>query len=187
GFSLMATEHGFTEAELSRRSELDMNPESFQQFDLPPFTLESLDEYKQKNANGAYKMELLEVFLSAGDPEVSKVLEGIKIEVEGALRSQPGEEDNLKVKRLYRMIMQCCAADMQAIPMKLILSDESAASLESVNEHDWIVIEATIGYETDQHGIKQAFLNVTSSEKGSPPASEVFLTGRGSSLMQNKL
>lgn len=186
GFSLSVTEHGFTEVELARRSELDLNPESFQQLDLPPFTLETLDDYKAKNANGAYEMQLMELFLTAGDPDVSKVLDGIKVQVEGAIRSQPGEEENLSVKRLYRMAMQCCAADMQAIPLKVYL-DDTVAAASQVADHTWVKVEATLGFEVDKHGIKQAVLKVHLLEQATPPDTEVFQVGRRGSVLQDKL
>lgn len=186
GFSLFATQHAFTESELARRSELDMNPESFQQFDLPPFTLESLDEYKEKNVSGAYKMQLMELFLSAGDPTVSKVLEGVKVEVEGALRSQPGAEEQANVKRLYRMVMQCCAADMQAVPVKMMLLDGAVDHAATIKEHTWVKVEADLSYEVNQHGIKQVVLKVSSIQQATPPDTEVFLMG-GGSVMRDRL
>lgn len=186
GFSLFATQHSFTEVELARRSELDMNPESFQQFDLPPFTLESLDEYKEKNANGAYQMQLMELFLSAGDPTVAKVLKGVGVEVEGALRSQPGAEGDVTIKRLYRMVMQCCAADMQAVPVKMILSDEAVSSASAIKEHSWVKVEADLSYEVNNHGINQVVLKVSSIQQTAPPDTEIFLMGSGS-VMRDRL
>ena len=186
-FSVYHTEHRYTEVELSRRSEQDVNPEMFEssQFQIPEFTLETLDEYKTKNANGAYQMGVMELFLTAGDPTVSKVLDGVKVEIEGAVRSQPGEEENPAVKRIYRMMMQCCAADMQAIPIKLNLSEELSESFD-YPEHTWITLEATVGYQVDKHGSNQTVLEVNSIEKASPPDTEILLSGQNS-VMQDKL
>lgn len=184
--SLFATQHGFTEDELARRSDLDLNPESFQQFELPPFTLETLEEYKEKNTNGAYIMEVMELFLTAGDPTVSKVIDGVKIEVEGAIRTQPGFENDPAVKRLYRMVMQCCAADMQAIPLKIILAEPIQSKAKELSEHSWIKLEAHLKFEVNKHGIKQAVLHAHSLEAGTPPDSEIMLLGRGS-VFQDKM
>jgi len=186
-FSVYYTEHKFTESELSRRSEADVNPEMFEgnRFKLPPFSLETLDKYKKKNSNGAYQMGVMELFLTGGDPEVSQVLDGLKVEVEGAVRSLPGDEGNASVKRMYRMMMQCCAADMQAIPVKLYLPDEVVGEF-NYKEHAWLKVEANLGYEVDRHGNKQAVLKVLTMEETAPPDTEILLSGKNS-VMQDKL
>ena len=195
-FAIVKTEHGYSEKELSRRSEADLNPEAFaaaQQI-YPEFTLETLDKYKSKNANGAYQMEVMEIFLTAGDPTVSKVIDGLAVEIEGAVRSQPGDEKNPKVKRMYRMSITCCAADMQAIPLKLVLSDELAASYD-LKEHTWVTLEGTVTYETDKQGIKKAVVNVTKMVESAPPDTEILQSGgnqkprqfRSSPVMQDRL
>lgn len=186
-FSVYYSEHRYTEVELSRRSEQDVNPEMFEssQFQMPAFTLETLEEYKSKNANGAYRMGVMELFLTAGDPKVSKVLDGIKVEIEGAIRSQPGEEENPAVKRIYRMMMQCCAADMQAIPMKLKLPEKLSESFD-YPEHTWVKLEGTVSYEVDKYGANQAILEVETIERATPPDTEILLSGQRS-VIQDKL
>ena len=186
GISVANTKHDYSLEGKTRLSELDLNPQNFQQgaFDIPPYTLETLDSYKTKNVNGAYIMEVRELFAMAGDPTVSKVLDGIDIEVEGAVRNAPDDPDNPSVKRMYRMFMTCCAADMQAIPIKLELNDILAKDF-TYAEHSWLKVEGKISYETDQQGIKKTVVKVERIEQTVPPDNEYLQIG-GSNVIQEE-
>jgi len=178
GISVANTKHELSLEGKAKLSDVDLNPQNFQEggFDIPPYTLETLDSYKTKNANGAYLMEVREMFAMAGDPTVSKVLEGIDVEVEGAVRNMPSDPNNPKVKRMYRMFMTCCAADMQAIPIKLELTDELAEDF-SYGEHTWLRVEGKVAYEIDKQGIKKTVVKVGVIEAIEPPDNEILQVG----------
>ena len=186
GVAVGSTKHELSSAGKSKLSENELDAKSVMQsgLELPKFTRETLDKYKEKNANGAYKMQVMELFLTAGDPEVSKVLEGLPVEVEGAVRTQPDDRENPKVKRMYRLSMTCCAADMQAIPIKLVLNDDVAEAYD-FEEHTWVIAEGKVTYETDDKGIKKTIIQVEKLEQGIPPDHEI-LQGGGSNVIQNK-
>ena len=76
--------------------------------------------------------------------------------------------------------MTCCAADMQAIPIALHLSEEVAAGFDHP-EHAWLKVEGDITFETDSQGIKRTIIKVRSAVASVPPDNE-YLQG-GASMM----
>ncbi|MFC5051786.1 hypothetical protein ACFPK9_14375 [Rubritalea spongiae] len=182
-FSITHTQHQFSERELTRRTEVDINPETFQNTaDVPPsFSRATLDQYLQKNENGAYRLGMFELFTTANDPEVSRAIDGVTVEVEAAVRSMPGDESNPKLKRAYRLMMQCCAADMQAIPMTMKLTDAMAANF-TFPEHTWLKIEAQLNYERDSKGQQQAVLTAHNMVPSERPDDEILLSDYNPSI-----
>lgn len=187
GFSLINTKHKYSEVAMDKKSSVEVDPNAFGYLnkDDLKFTREMLDEMKEKNANGAYLLEILEIFYSAGDPAAMEVMTDIKVETEGAVRRQPGDEENSKVKRMYRMFMTCCATDMQPMPVKLILPDEIAEKYNYA-EHSWMKIEGTLGYESSKSGFKIPVIKVEKLNASSPPPNEILSNG-GNSIMQHKM
>jgi uncharacterized repeat protein (TIGR03943 family) len=176
-FSAWNTKHRFSERELTRRTEVEVNPEALQKatYVPPTFSKASLDQYLQTNANGAYKLGMMEIFSTSNDPSVSEALEGERVEVSAAVRSMPGRETDRSVKRAYRLMMQCCAADMQAITMKMQLSSELADEYH-YPEHTWLKMEAVLSYESDASGVTKAVLTVDRVEEVQRPDDEILLS-----------
>jgi len=187
GIAVANTQHKPSLELKDKLSSSEMTAETFQEsgFEIPPYTIETLDSYKSKNEKGAYIMGVREMFAVAGDPEVSEVLEGIEIEVEGSVRSVPSDPKNPKIKRMYRMFMTCCAADMQAIPLRLELSEELTESF-SYDEHSWLKVHGSVTFSTDKEGIKRTVIKVHTAEATTAPDNEILQFGR-SSVIQDKL
>lgn len=185
-FALTNTEHRYSKAALDKKSSVEVDPNAFSYLNKndTAFTREMLEEMKTKNANGAFQLEVIEIFYSAGDPVAMEVMEGLKVETQGAVRRQPGGENNPKVKRLYRMFMTCCATDMQPMPIKLILTESLAKDYQHA-EHTWLKVEGTLSYESSNSGFKTPILIVEHLETTAPPPNEIL--SQGNSIMQHKL
>lgn len=175
-FSVTNTKHRFSIRELDRRTEVEINPEALQGaiYTPPSFSRDNLDRYLKKNENGIYKIGLFELFTTVNDKDVTTAIEGLNIEVQAAVRNMPGAEHDPKLKRAYRLMMQCCAADMQALTMKLQLTDEMAQNFD-YPEHTWLKMEAKLNYEIDDKGSKRAVLTAYSAEETPRPEDEIML------------
>lgn len=143
-FSLAHTEHKIADSHISKQSAQDLDPASMRFLaDLPPFTKETLDQTRQKSADGFYQMSLLELFYSAGDSELERVFTGLNFETEAMLRDEPNRNPEGKRMRLYRMFMTCCAADMKAIPLSIEFDGEQPA----FDEGSWVKVGGEMSYE----------------------------------------
>jgi len=142
--SLSWTEHKLDDALLDKKSALEVDPSTMSHLsDLPPFTKETLDETLSKTADGFYEMNLLELFYSAGDPEMENVFTGLDFETEAILRDETNRNDDGNRMRLYRMFMTCCAADMKPIPVSI----EFDGDLPDIEKNRWVKVGGELFYE----------------------------------------
>jgi len=87
--SLAWTTHGVSEARQDALSEKDVSSADFTFNDLPPFTKETLEQTKTKAPDGAFMLNIFELFFTAGDTVQEKVINGLYVETEGKLRNEP--------------------------------------------------------------------------------------------------
>ncbi len=142
-FAISSTTHGISDAHATSLSENDVNPQTFNFVDIPPFTLETLEKSRTKSADGAFLLNLLELFYSSGDKEQEKVIQGLYVETEAKLRNEPNRNDTGKWMRLYRLFMTCCAADTKAVPMSI----EFEGDLPDISHHSWVRVAGEMHYE----------------------------------------
>ncbi len=142
-FSISKSTHGLSEDYEKALSETDVDAQTFNFIDIPPFTLETLEKSRTKSADGAFQLNLLELFYTAGDTEQMEVFEGLPVETVAKLRDEPNRNPDGKRMRLYRLFMTCCAADMKAIPLSIEFSGE----LPDLAHHSWVKVSGTMHYE----------------------------------------
>ncbi|GAA5494362.1 TIGR03943 family protein [Rubritalea squalenifaciens DSM 18772] len=166
--SLNWTEHKIDERITDKKSAMDVDPASMRYLaDLPPFTRETLDDTRDKSADGFYQMNLLELFYSAGDPDLERVFTGLNFETEAILRDEPNRNESGKRMRLYRMFMTCCAADMKAIPISIEFDGE----LPQIEKNSWVKVGGEMYYER-LDGVVYPVLKVRRIEEIEPPFEE---------------
>lgn len=164
--ALAWTQDQYSDATL-RRKTLSNTSDSIAAYlaQLPPFTLEALDKSTRKTSGGHYQLDLTQLFWSVGDEEFMKVFDGLKVEVEAQLM---GEDDSLNPDgnriRLFRMFMNCCAADAQVIG----ITAEFAKGLPNLPERSWVRIRGTVAYETIGGSTKILF-NASAHDPIEPP------------------
>ncbi len=170
--SLQWTDHRPSDVLLENKSSQDVNPDALSFLNnLPPYTLEILEETRTKNAEGDYQVNIFELFYSAGDGEVEKVFDGLAFETEGRIRDEKLRNVTGKRMRLYRLQGTCCAADAIAIPLGLEFEDE----LSDIPHHTWVKVSGIMSYE-EVEGRTYPFLKVKSvMESEAPYGEDLFM------------
>lgn len=144
-FSLSWTTHGVSEARQDALSQLNVSSADFSFNQLPPFTLETLEKTTTKAPDGAYMLNIFELFFTAGDTVQEKVVDGLYVETEAKLRSEPNRNENGKRMRLFRLMMTCCAADAQAVPITI----EFEGDLPDIGHSNWVRVAGIMSYERE--------------------------------------
>jgi len=166
-FSLSWTTHGISEARQNALSERDVSSDDLVLDFLPPFTLEMLEKSTMKSADGAYMLNIFELFYSAGDTDQEKVLNGLYVETEAKLRNEPNRNAEGNRMRLFRLMMTCCAADAQAVPMTIEFDGE----LTDIGHNSWVRVGGIMSYERE-HGVVYPILKVKRIEEIPVPEGE---------------
>lgn len=141
-YALEVTEHGVSDQRAAQLAAGAMSRDGFEDVEFPQFSLEELKRVKQQAEDGAYQMELMELFFSADDREMREVLEGQRVETVARLRDEPEHNENGKRMRIYRLYMRCCAADMSALPLLV----EFERALPQWEANSWVIIAGTMSY-----------------------------------------
>lgn len=164
--SVSWTQDQYSDAALRRKTR-DLSSESIAAYleNLPPFTLEALERNTSKTPDGHYQLDLTQLFWSAGDAEFMNVFDGLPVEIEAQLMA---EEEAFNPRgdrmRLFRLFMNCCAADAQVIG----ITAEFSGGLPNLPERAWVRIRGTVAYETIE-GRASVLLKATSQKTIDPP------------------
>lgn len=165
--SLSWTTHGISEARQDALSEKDVSAADFSFNDLPPFTVETLEKTKTKAPDGAFMLNIFELFFTAGDTVQEKVINGLYVETEGKLRNEPKRNGNGQRMRLFRLMMTCCAADAQAVPMTIEFEGETP----DIGHNSWVRVAGIMSYEREG-GVVYPLLKVKRIEEIPVPEGE---------------
>jgi hypothetical protein len=84
------------------------------------FTLADLEAQVPKSKDGNFMLEVTELYYTAGDKEVQGVLTGQSVETIAQVLPEKVNNDKGTRLRLFRMLVQCCAADARpySIPVE---------------------------------------------------------------------
>lgn len=172
-FAVFNTTDGFSIKVLSRKSLYDapLSKNLFFAKDLPPLTMADIGKSHTKNGEGLYQFNLMELYFAVGDPELKKLLDGMKIETEGRLVAEKENNDRGTRRRLYRLFTTCCAADARAIPIIIEFGEGTPPDLA---ENTWVKISGNITFPVE-NGRTQALLLAEKCEKSDPPYEESFM------------
>jgi uncharacterized repeat protein (TIGR03943 family) len=135
-----------------------------------PMTKEELEKTYRKNAAGDMQFNLMELYFAIGDPEMIRIIDGMKVETEGRMVAEKVNNPAGTRKRLYRLFITCCAADARAIPIVA----EFSQTPPTINENEWVKVTGVIRFPVE-NGATQAVLEVKSCEKSDPPWEESFM------------
>lgn len=173
-FSTAWTKDEYSAAALSRKGLYDspqsMNT-SFLAAAMPPITREEIEKGHRKTADGFYEFNLMELFFATGDREMQSAMDGLKIETEGRLIEERARNAKGSRKRLYRLLMSCCAADSRAIPIVLEYGNNP---LPTMPENQWVKVAGTLNFPLEE-GLLQPVLTVERTVEAEPPFEESFL------------
>ncbi|MEK7953567.1 TIGR03943 family putative permease subunit [Luteolibacter soli] len=136
---------------------------------LPKLTKERIATQHPKNADGYHSFGLMELFFSAGDPEMRELVEGMQVETEGRVIKDP-EAAVPTQRRLYRLFITCCAADSRAIPIIVRFKN----GVPQVADNTWMKLTGTIRYPDEGEGFVPV-LEVDSAAEAPAPPEESFM------------
>ncbi|MCX6844989.1 MAG: DUF1980 domain-containing protein [Verrucomicrobia bacterium] len=125
----------------------------------------------RKTADGFYEFNLMELYFATGDREMQTAMDGLKIETEGRLIEERTRNAKGSRKRLYRLLMSCCAADSRAIPIVLEYGNNP---MPAMAENQWVKVAGTMNFPMEE-GLLQPILTVDRTIQAEPPFEESFL------------
>ena len=85
------------------------------EIELGEFTLEDLEAQVDRSPAGNFMLEVPELFYTAGDREVQRVLEGQPVETVAQIMPERLNNDAGNRVRLFRLVVECCAADARPL------------------------------------------------------------------------
>jgi uncharacterized repeat protein (TIGR03943 family) len=172
--SVAWTKDEYSAAALSRKGLYD-SPQnmsaSFLSAAMPTITREEIEKGHRKTADGFYEFNLMELYFATGDREMQTAMDGLKIETEGRLIEERNRNSKGTRKRLYRLLMTCCAADSRAIPIVLEYGDKPQPAIAA---NEWVKVAGTMNFPMEE-GLLQPILTVDRTVEAEPPFEESFL------------
>lgn len=109
------------------------------------FTLEDLKQQVPMSKEGHFILEVPELFYTAGDLEVQKVITGQTIETTAQVLPEKVNNEDGRRLRVFRMLVQCCAAD--ARPFSVPVEFEQKAP--DLKEMTWVKLVGTMDYRQE--------------------------------------
>ena len=108
------------------------------------FTRELLEKRTPRSGEGNFLLQFTELYWSAGDEKIMKIYEGLPAQLEGRLiEEDPDLDHDANRKRLYRVVMTCCAADAQVLGVPL----QFGGSLPTLPEKSWVTARGKVAFE----------------------------------------
>jgi uncharacterized repeat protein (TIGR03943 family) len=107
------------------------------------FTEADLDNLVSKNEAGEYVITVPEIFYTGGDEALQAVLSGKPVETTGQAMEETTNNEGGKRMRIFRLYMECCAADARPISVPVDFPD----GLPEFKEMRWYSIHGTMSFE----------------------------------------
>jgi uncharacterized repeat protein (TIGR03943 family) len=123
---------------------------------------------RPRTADGVTRIELLELFSAAMDPEYAGNLAGLEVAVEGRVLTGATQGGH---PILYRLLLTCCAADGRPLPLRLRWTEAP----RNLVENAWMEITGTISFEETAPGIRTPFVAVGTMQAKEAPVEESLL------------
>ena len=122
---------------------------------LPELTLADLESFVKRSDDGNFMISLIELFYSAGDVEVRRVLNGQPVETVAQVVPDTVNNPNGTRLRAFRMFMQCCAADSRPVSIAV----EFGKTPSPYKEMGWYKLVGTMDFQTE-NGIMTPILTL---------------------------
>lgn len=109
------------------------------------FTLADLEAQVPRSKEGNFILEVPELYYTAGDKEVQGVLAGQMIETIAQVLPEKVNNEDQKRLRIFRMLVQCCAADARPYSIPV----EFAEKAPEFKEMTWVKVTGKMGYKQE--------------------------------------
>jgi hypothetical protein len=128
------------------------------------FTLADLKAQVPQSKDGNFILEVPELYYTAGDMEVQRVLAGQPIETKAQVMPEKNNNADGKRLRILRLLVQCCAADARPYSVPIEFKDKAP----TFKDMSWVEVKGTMSYskEGDQ---TVPLVNVTSIKETPAP------------------
>lgn len=128
------------------------------------FTLADLKAQVPQNKEGEFILEVPELYYTAGDKEVQGVLKGQPVITTAQVLPEKVNNADGKRLRIFRLLVQCCAADARpySIPVQF---DDKAPELK---EMSWVELHGTMDYVTE-NGQVVPLMRATAHKEATAP------------------
>ena len=128
------------------------------------FTLEDLKQQVPQNSKGEFVLEVPEIYYTGGDIEVQRVITGQPIETTAQILPEKVNNENGHRLRIFRMLVQCCAADARPYSIPVDFGEKAP----DYKEMTWVKISGVMSYEKDGDQTVPV-IKVTNSEETTAP------------------
>lgn len=109
------------------------------------FTLADLKAQVPQSKEGNFILEVPEIYYTAGDKEVQSVLKGQPVETVAQVMPEKVNNDAGKRLRVFRLLVQCCAADARPYSVPVEFAEKAPA----MKEMTWVKLTGTMDYRTE--------------------------------------
>jgi hypothetical protein len=139
--------------------------------DFGEFTLKDLEAQIPKSAEGNFVLEVPEIYYTAGDKQVQEVLTGQPVETVAQILPEKGEfNPGGKRARIFRMMVQCCAADARPYSIPV----EFAGPPPAFKDMSWVKITGKMDYESQNGQVVPVIKAEAMSEAAEPSDQMVY-------------
>lgn len=107
------------------------------------FTLADLEAQVPKSKAGNFILEVPELYYTAGDKEVQAVLAGQAVETVAQVLPEKVNNADGKRLRIFRLQIQCCAADARPYSIPVQFADKAPA----FKDMTWVKVAGKMSYE----------------------------------------
>ncbi len=128
------------------------------------FTLADLEAQVPKSEAGNFILDVPEIYYTGGDIEVQKVLTGQPVETIAQILPEKVNNDDGHRLRIFRMLVQCCAADARPYSIPVDFGKKAP----EYKEMTWVKIIGTMDYQ-QEGGQTVPILKATSVEETTAP------------------
>lgn len=97
------------------------------------FTIEDLKKMVPQTSAGDFLLDVPQIYYTAGDQELMKVMEGISIETTAQVIEDTVDDSPSNRLRAYRLMIECCAADARPLSIPI----DFAEALPEYEEMGW--------------------------------------------------
>jgi len=130
------------------------NPENVAKAAPPPpdkaqsygsFTLEDLKKQVPQSKEGNFILEVPEIYYTAGDLEVQKVITGQPVETVAQVLPEKVNNENGHRLRVFRLMVQCCAADARPYSVPVDFGKKAP----DFKEMSWVKVVGKMTYKKE--------------------------------------
>lgn len=126
-------------------NEKDIPPPAQESKSYGSFTLEDLKAQVPQSKEGNFILEVPELYYTGGDVEVQKVLTGQMVETVAQVLPEKVNNDDGHRVRIFRMLVQCCAADARPYSVPVDFGKKAPEFKDST----WIKVVGKMSYKKE--------------------------------------